>query len=407
MKALDEKLIILGVTGGIAAYKSGLLARALVRAGARVTVVMSEAATRFVAPLTFEALTGNPCLTDASMFEQGAAISHVELARKADCIVIAPATANTIAKISHGFADTLLTTTVLASSAPVLMVPSMHTGMWENELTQGNLDGLPSRFTVMAPDVGVLASGDKGAGRFPDEDSIVWEAAALLAGQDFEDRTVVVTGGPTREHLDPVRVFTNPSTGRMGIAVAMAAQVRGARVRLVLGPTQVEPPRRITGRSMDVVRVETASEMLRAVDEALEGADALVMAAAVADERPVAPSAEKVRKGDLPSSVKLERTPDILMSLANGLGDIVTLGFAAETGDLEAAGRAKLEAKGLDLIFANPVGGGRGFASSVNEGILLGRDGFSLPVGSMAKQDLADLLLDHVAALMPGLGTDS
>lgn len=398
MRAMTDKRIILGVTGGIAAYKSAFLARSLVKSGARVTVVMSQAATRFVAPLTFEALTGNPCLTDENLFGAGAAITHVEIARETDCIVIAPATANTVAKIARGFADTLLTTTVLASTAPVLVVPSMHTGMWENELTQANLDGLPSRFTVMAPETGELASGDHGAGRFPEVDDITWEVSALVSEQDYQGRCVLVTGGPTREQLDPVRVLTNPSSGRMGIALAQAAQARGATVRLVLGPTDLTPPRPLAGRKLQCTRVETAQEMLEAVAKGLDGVDALLMAAAVADERPVDPSTLKIHKRDLDNVLSLEPTPDILVTLRERLTDVVVLGFAAETDHVEESGRRKLESKGLDLIFANPVGAGKGFGTSTNEGILLGSDGSSLRVEPLPKGDLADLLLDRIAA---------
>lgn len=400
MRALEDKDLILGVTGGIAAYKSATLARSLIQAGARVTVMMSQAATRFVAPLTFEALTGRPCLTDEDLFGDGAAITHVEVARGTDGIVIAPATANTIAKMSRGFADTLLTTTVLASTAPVLVVPSMHTAMWENELTQANLHGLPGRFRVMAPDSGALASGDQGPGRFPEADDITLEAAAMVSPQDLEGRRVVVTGGPTREQLDPVRVLTNPSSGRMGIALAKAAQVRGADVRLVLGPTDRPEPRPLSGRTMDVVRVETAQEMLEAVESGLDGMDALLMAAAVADERPVASSDGKIRKKDLPETLQLEPTPDILLTLKDRLSEAVVLGFAAETGDLETSGRKKLETKGLDLLFANPVGDGRGFAVADNEGVILERDGTSVSVDPLPKDDLADLLLDRVSSLL-------
>ena len=400
MRALKDKDLVLGITGGIAAYKSANLARSLIQAGARVTVMMSQAATRFVAPLTFEALTGRPCLTDESLFGQGAAITHVEVARDTDGLVIAPATANTIAKMSKGFADTLLTTTVLASTGPVLVVPSMHTAMWENELTQANLQGLPGRFRVMAPDSGELASGDHGPGRFPDVDDITLEVAGMVSEQDLAGRRVVVTGGPTREQLDPVRVLTNPSSGRMGIAMAKAAQVRGASVRLVLGPTDRPEPRPLSGRTLEVVRVDTAQEMLEAVEAGLDGMDALLMAAAVADERPVAASDDKIRKKDLPDSLQLEPTPDILLTLRDRLSDAVVLGFAAETGDLEPPGRKKLEAKGLDLLFANAVGDGRGFAVAHNEGVILGRDGTTVTVDPLSKDDLADLLLDRVVALL-------
>jgi len=400
MRALLDKDVVLGVTGGIAAYKSAYLARSLVGAGANVTVVMSNAATRFVTPLTFEALTGKECLTDEAMFAEGAAIRHVELARSADCLVVAPATANTIAKISCGFADSLLTSSILASHTPVLLVPSMHADMWENELTQRNLRGLPKRFRVMAPDEGALASGDEGKGRFPEVRDIVYEVASLVTPQDLEGRCVVVTGGPTRERLDPVRVLTNPSSGRMGIALARAAASRGASVRLVLGPTDLAPPRELAGRSLTVTRVETAREMLEAVEAGIEGADALLMAAAVADERPAGAGESKIRKEDMPGNLRLEPTADILKTLKDKLAGLVTLGFAAETDNVEESGRGKLESKCLNLLFANPVDDGRGFQSEENEGFIIERGGPSNAVGPVPKEDLAENLLDRVAVLL-------
>ncbi len=399
MRALEHRNLLLGVCGGIAAYKAAWLARALQRAGARVTVCMTEAATRFVTPLTFEALCGHPCLTDDDFFGRGEAIAHVEAARTCDGIVIAPATANTIARVACGLADNLLCSIVLASRAPVLLVPSMHAAMWENPITQANVARLPAdRFHVLPPACGDLASGDRGAGRFPEIETIVDEAAHLLSPHDLDGRRVVVTGGPTREHLDPVRVLTNPSSGRMGIALARAAAIRGASVCLVLGPTEVRPPSGPAGRPVEVARVETTEEMLDAVRSRLPRADALLMAAAPADEAPSRPSPMKVRKEDMPGTLDLRPTPDILASLPRPRG-LVTLGFAAETGDPAGAGRKKRRAKRLDLLFANPVGPGRGFGTPDNEGILIGRDGEE-KVPRMAKEDLADFLLDRVAHLL-------
>ncbi len=399
MRALEHRNLLLGVCGGIAAYKAAWLARALVRAGAHVTPCLTGAATRFVTPLTFEALCGRPCLTDDDFFARGEAIAHVEAARACDGIVIAPATANTIARIACGLADNLLCSIVLASRAPVLLVPSMHTAMWENPITRSNVARLPSdRFRVLPPETGDLASGDKGAGRFPDIEAILDEAAHLLSPHDLDGRRVVVTGGPTREHLDPVRVLTNPSSGRMGIALARAAAIRGASACLILGPTEVRPPSGPAGRPVEVVRVETTAEMADAVRSRLSGADALLMAAAPADEAPSRPSLTKVRKEDLPRTLDLRPTPDILASLPRPRG-LVTLGFAAETGDPAGAGRKKRRAKRLDLLFANPVGAGSGFGTPDNEGVLLGPDGEE-EVPRMAKEDLADLLLDRVSRLL-------
>lgn len=398
MRALEHRHLLLGVSGGVAAYKAAWLARALTRAGARVTPCLTGAATRFVTPLTFEALCGRACLTDDDFFARGESIAHIEAARTCDVIVIAPATANTIARVAAGLADNLLCSVVLASRAPVLLVPSMHEAMWENAITRANVARLPAdRFRVLPPDVGDLASGDRGAGRFPPIEVIVDEVAHLVSPHDFEGRKVVVTAGPTREHLDPVRVLTNPSSGRMGVALARAAAIRGASVCLVLGPSEVPVPRGPAGRPVEVVRVETTAEMLQAVREKVVGTDALLMAAAPADETPATPSPRKVRKEDLPRTLDLRPTPDILASLPRPRG-FVTLGFAAETGDLAEAGHRKRQAKGVDLLFANPVGPGWGFGTPDNEGLLIGPDGEE-QVPRMPKEDLADLLLDRVAAL--------
>lgn len=400
MRALSSKNILLGVTGGIAAYKAAWLARALIKAGSRVTPCMTEAATRFVTPLTFEALCGRPCLTDDDFFARGEAILHIEAARTSDAIVVAPATANTIARIALGIADNLLCSIVLASRAPVLLVPSMHEAMWQNPITQSNVARLPAdRFRVMPPDIGDLASGDQGAGRFPEIEAIVDETAHMVSPRDLEGRRVVVTGGPTREHLDPVRVLTNPSSGRMGVALARAAAIRGASVCLILGPTEVLPPRGPTARPIEVVRVETTAEMNEAVRSKVVGADALLMAAAPADEAPAHPSPTKIRKEDLQRTVELRPTPDILAGLDHRPPGLVILGFAAETEDLLEAGRRKLQDKRLNLLFANPVEDGRGFGAPDNEGVLLGPDGAEA-ISRMAKEDLADLLLDRVAALL-------
>lgn len=400
---LTGKRVLLGVCGGIAAYKAALLARALVRAGATVRVAMTASGQRFVTPLTFEALTEQACLTDEDLFHTGGGVSHVEIARTSDLILIAPATATTIARLAGGFADNLLSAVVLASRAPVLLVPSMHTAMWESVPVQRNLGLLdPARYRVMPPESGDLASGDSGPGRFPEPDDIVDAAAAALVPQDLAGRRVVVTAGPTREPLDPVRALTNPSTGRMGIEVARAAQIRGATVHLVLGPTEVPPPRPLGAGRLGVTRVTTTAEMLAATRAATAEADVLVMAAAPADERPARPATTKIRKEDLPRNLELEPTPDILRTLRPELAGRVVVGFAAETADVETSGRRKLAEKGLDLLFANPVDAGRGFGAGVNQGVLLGRDGAREDVSPRTKVQVADLILDRVAGLLAG-----
>ncbi len=405
MRALQDRTILLGITGGIAAYKAGYVARGLRKAGANVRVVMTDAATKFVGPVTFEALTENPVGTDADFFHTGGGVSHVEIARASDLIVIAPCTATTLARLANGFADNLLSAVVLASRAPVLLVPSMHTQMWQSHAVQSNLARLdPARFRVMPPEAGDLASGDVGPGRFPEPDDILERAAATLGPRDLEGVTIVVTAGPTREPMDPVRLITNPSTGRMGIEIARAAQVRGARVRLVLGPTEVPPPRPFDAGSMAVSRVTTTDQMLEATRAALPGANALVMAAAPADQRPAAVRPAKSRKRDLPTTLGLEATPDILATLRPALAGLVVMGFAAETDDVEASGRRKLEEKGLDLLFANPVGGDQGFGDRPNEGFLIARDRETQVVMARSKADLADLLLDRLAERLPACG---
>ena len=398
MKALQGKRIILGVCGGIAAYKSGLLVRALIRAGADVSVVMTAAAARFVTPLTFATLSGKPCLTDDDMFRADASVSHVEAGRSADLIVVAPATANTLAKLAHGFADNVLSAVLMASTCPVLLVPSMHVGMWTNPIVQDNVRRLPlDRYRVMAPEVGELASGDHGPGRFPEIADIVEEISFVLSPQDLVGRTIVVTAGPTAEPLDAVRVLTNPSSGRMGVELVRAAWRRGADVRLVLGPVAGEGCRLPADGRVRVTRVKTASDMLVATREALTGADALLMAAAVADERPCTPSERKLHKDELPRQLVLEPTPDILTTLRPELAGKVVLAFAAETDDLLASGAAKLSRKGVDMLFANPVGQGRGFGTADNEGVLLDQEGNIEEAPRQPKEDLAEWLLDRIA----------
>lgn len=392
---LSGKNVLLGVCGGVAAYKAALLARELVKRGARVVPCLTAAAERFVGPLTFEALCGCRCLRDSDLFGHGDAIAHVQAAKECDLIVIAPATANTMAKVACGIADNMLTAVVLASCVPLLLVPAMHEGMWENAATQENVATLRRRgFIVLEPEVGELASGDVGIGRFPETAVIVEQIEYMLARHDFEGFRVVVTAGPTREHLDPVRVLTNPSSGRMGIALARAAARRGAAVCLVLGPTLVPAPRGPRSNPIEVVRVESTAEMYEAVRERMGGAHALLMAAAPADQRPARPFEGKVRKEQLPENLELVRTVDILASLPRPEG-LVTLGFAAETGDVEESGRRKLEQKRLDFLFANPVGQGLGFGSLENQGVLLWQGGKQV-FPPMPKERLADILLDFV-----------
>lgn len=410
MRALRDKRVVLGVTGGIAAYKAAFLVRAMRRKGAKVRAVMTVAATKFITPLTFATLTEEPCLTDEDLFKDAGAVTHVELGRDADLFVIAPATANTIAKLANGFCDNLLTSAVLASKAPVLIVPSMHTSMWENEIVQENVRRLRgSRYRVMVPSVGDLACGDSGPGRFPEIEDILTEAAAACSNQDLSGRRIVITAGPTREPIDAVRFISNPSTGLMGVSLARAAIVRGATVTLIAGPLAVPVP---TPPSDDpcrlrVKQVMTATEMLEAVRTALADADALIMSAAVCDERPAETVTRKLHKHELPQTLRLEPNPDILLSLQSELKGRVVLGFAAETDLIEESGRRKLHDKNLDLLFANRISATSGFGFSLSEGVLLAADGSRHDIPPMPKEDLADELLDAVSMRLPSSTSNS
>jgi phosphopantothenoylcysteine decarboxylase/phosphopantothenate--cysteine ligase len=393
---LTGRRILLGVTGGIAAYKAAILARLLVHAGADVRVVMTEAATRFVGPDTFAALTGNPVHT--SLWDEPGTVLHVRLAHEIDLAVVAPATANLLAKVAHGVADDLLTSTLLETRCPIVVAPAMHTGMWEHPATATNLHTLEDRgVTVVGPVSGWLAAGDEGPGRMSEPEEIaaaVLEVAARSA--DLADRTVVVTAGPTHEPIDPVRFIGNRSSGRMGIAVASEANGRGADVTLILGPGTIAPP-----SFLHVVRVETAEQMRDAVMSSAGAADAIVMAAAVADFRPDSAADEKLKKGSGPPQVRLVPTPDILDELAERPGDRVVIGFAAETSDLEAEGRRKLEGKRLDAIVVNEVGReGTGFGSETNDAMIIGKDGDDEPMRTWTKRELAAAICDRVAKLL-------
>ena len=393
---ITGKRLVLGVCGGIAAYKVVELARRLTQAGAEVRVVMTRAATRFVGPITFSTLTGHPVVTDLFPEPAPPEIAHTSLGRSADLVVVAPATADAIAKYALGLADDVLSALLLATRAPVVMAPAMHTEMWENEATAGNVEVLRGRGVVfVGPDSGALAGPDEGPGRLADVTAILETiGAALPRRHDLDGRRVVVTAGGTQEPIDPVRFVANRSSGRMGYELAAEALRRGARVTLVTGPTHLTPP-----PAADVVRVRTASEMLDAALRAAESADVVVMAAAVADWRPAAPAAAKLKKGDGPPALVLEPTEDVLGALAarrrNGQ---VLVGFAAETEDLESRARAKLAAKSLDLIVGNLVGvGDSGFEVATNRAVLVGRDDRVDRLPLVSKRELAATILDAVA----------
>jgi phosphopantothenoylcysteine decarboxylase/phosphopantothenate--cysteine ligase len=390
---LAGRRILLGVTGGIAAYKSAYLARLLRERGAEVQVLMTPAATRFVGPDTFAALTGRPVHSD--VFEHTDEVLHVRLAHEADAAVVAPATANVLAKLAIGLADDLLTSTLLELSTPVVVAPAMHTGMWESPATRENVHTLRSRgVRIVGPSEGSLAAGDEGMGRMADPEEIA-EAlqGALSGGGDLIGRRVIVTAGPTYEPIDAVRFVGNRSSGKMGFAIATEAAARGATVTLVAGPTHLPDP-----DGVDVVRLETADEMRREVLSRFQDADAVVKAAAVGDFRPASPTTKKLKKEAGVPELRLEPTPDILKELGERKGHRVLIGFAAETGDLEAAGRRKLQEKNLDLIVVNQVGEeGTGFGADTNRALILVRDGDDEPAREWTKRELAAAICDRLA----------
>jgi phosphopantothenoylcysteine decarboxylase/phosphopantothenate--cysteine ligase len=403
---LHQKHILLGVTGGIAAYKVCTLASHLTQAGAQVDVVLTEAGSRFVTPLTFQALTGRPVYTDlwgARGEGLPTHIAHVGLAHAADLLLVAPATANTMAKLAHGVADNMLTTLALAASCPVLIAPAMDAGMWSHPATQANAATLRARGVHFAgPARGRMASGLEGEGRLVEPEELLGSVRWVL-GQagELTGRRVVVTAGPTHEPLDPVRFIANPSSGRQGFALAQAALDRGATVRLVAGPTSLPTP-----IGVERVDVTTAQEMRDATLAACEGhADVLLMAAAVADYRPTAAAPHKIKKQAADLTLNLARTPDILAAVATqreGAGfPRVVVGFAAETQDLLTNARAKLAAKQLDLIVANDVTArDAGFARETNRVLLIGRDESVEQLPLMSKAAVAEAVLKQVTALL-------
>lgn len=391
--------VVLGVSGGIACYKSCTLARRLAEAGATVDVVLTASAAEFVGPVTFEALTGRHVLT--SLWKPGGALSHVRLGQQADLVIVAPATANVLARMAQGIADDLLTSILLARTAPLLLAPAMNDEMYANPATEANLALLVARGAhVVGPERGALAEGPSDRpGRMSEPEAILVAAERLLQcarGSALAGRQVLVTAGPTREPLDPVRVVTNRSSGRMGFRLAEAAHARGAEVTLVTGPSALPAPLGVT-----VVRVETTAEMQAAVAERLPAADVLVMAAAPADYRPASAAGEKRPRGDGAVQVEFLPTDDILLATRPRRKPGATIvGFALETGDAVAKGRAKLERKGLDLIVVNDANEpGAGFDVETNHVTLCGRDGSTTDVALASKREVAERILDAVEAL--------
>lgn len=391
---LNHKQIVLGVCGGIAAYKAADFLRLLVKSGAQVRVIMTRAAQAFVGPVTFEALSGHPVWT--RMFDgqkNGDSFTHIQLADQADAVVIIPATANIIGKMAHGIADDPLTTFMLAVRAPILVCPSMNAHMYENRMVQDNIQRLvQAGMHVVGPEAGPLACGEEGAGRLADIAAVAEHLRFLLSPQDLVGERVLVTAGPTQEPMDPVRFISNPSSGKMGYAVARAARRRGAKVILISGPTALADPERVT-----VIRVRTAEEMFNAVMAHADEITVVVKAAAVSDWRPAHVFQEKVKKGDMEPHFALEQTRDILGALGENKKEKVVVGFAAETQHLEENAQAKLAEKNLDLIVGNLIGdGSSGFGSNKNKVSFFYKDGRSEDLPVMDKAALADILLDRV-----------
>jgi len=388
--------VLLGVTGGIAAYKACILVRLLRLRGASVRVVMTRSAERFVGPATFAALSDHRVYTE--LWDEPGGVPHVRLAHEADVAVVAPATANTLAKLAQGIADDLLTATLLEASCPLILAPAMHTGMWEHPATQSNVAALAARGArLVGPAHGSLAAGDEGVGRMSEPEDILAAIEEVLAGE-LATKRLVVTAGPTWEPIDPVRFIGNRSTGKMGFAIAAEAYARGANVTLIVGPGTLDPP-----EGPEVVRVTTADEMRSAVLDASRETDAVVMAAAVADFRPEVTADEKLKKEGGPPQLRLVATPDILAELGAVGGDLVLVGFAAETEDVEEAGREKLHRKGLDLLIANEVGReGTGFGSETNRAAIVAADGHDEPLREWTKLELASAICDRLAKLLAG-----
>jgi phosphopantothenoylcysteine decarboxylase/phosphopantothenate--cysteine ligase len=397
----EKRHIVLGVTGGIAAYKACELTRMFVRGGHSVHIVMTEHARQFVTPLTFSTLSGNPVAS--GMFDGGApeTIKHIDLADDADLVVVAPATANIIGKVSAGIADDLLSTVIMATKAPVLLAPSMNVNMYENPITQGNIRRLTELgYHFVEPESGWLACGWEGRGRLAEPPVIYERAVALLTGQDLANMKILVTAGPTREAIDPVRFISNRSTGKMGYAVASRAAKRGAAVVLVSGPSHLEAP-----SGVEVVRVESAAQMSQAVKERFAWADAVIKAAAVSDFTPAKPCDYKMKKDECGDTIELSRTEDILLSLGKNKGNTILVGFAAETDDVRKNAKKKLTEKNLDMIVANDVSKeNSGFAVDTNVVRIITREGPEEELPLMKKEEVADRILDRVRDLSGKVG---
>lgn len=394
---LENKTVLLGVTGGIAAYKSASLASKLIKAGAEVRVIMTKNACNFINPITFESLTGHKCIVDTFDRNFEFQVEHVALAKKADVIMIAPATANIMAKLAHGLADDMLTTTVLASNAPKIIAPAMNTAMYENPVTRHNIELLQAYgMEVITPASGYLACGDTGAGKMPEPEELYeYILRAIACPKDLKGLNILVTAGPTAESIDPVRYITNHSSGKMGYQIAKICMLRGASVTLVSGPTALAYP-----PFVDVVPVTTAKDMYEAVTGRSSSMDIIIKAAAVADYRPSHVAEDKIKKKDGAMAIELEKTDDILKYLGDHKKEGQFLcGFSMETKDMLENSRKKLKKKNLDLIVANNLKvAGAGFKGDTNVVTLISKDQeTTLPL--MSKEEVAYKLMDHIISL--------
>lgn len=398
MDVLQGKEIVLGITGGIAVYKVAEVLRRLVQRGANVHVVMTRNAREFVGPLTFQTLSQNPVVTEMFALTQETDIQHISLARRAELILVAPVTANLIGKFAHGIADDFLTTVLLATRAPVMLAPAMNPDMYSHPIVQDNLAYLQRRgVRLIPPEAGETACKEVGIGRLADVTTILAEVEKFFQRkQDLLGKRVLITAGPTQEFLDPVRFLSNPSSGKMGYALAEASEGRGARVILVSGPTSLSPPPNVA-----FFPVKTALEMREAVLREFTDVHVVIKAAAVADYRPSTSYSNKLKKGEGEMVITLERNPDILAEIGAQKGTRVLVGFAAETEHLLANAQTKIRAKNLDLIVANNVASpGIGFKSDYNQVVLIHRDGSIEDLPRMSKREVAEAILDRVVGLL-------
>lgn len=393
---LKNKKIVLGITGGIAAYKSAELTREFVKRGADVKVIMTENATKFITPLTLQTLSENPVYTDMFLLTEEIKINHIFLADEADMLIIAPATANIIGKIASGLADDLLSTTVVATKAPVLICPAMNTNMYTNDIVRENINKLTLKnYFFVEPEHGELACGTEGTGRLPPLEDIVEEVESILTEKDLAGEKILITAGPTQEPLDPVRYITNYSSGKMGYALAMMASRRGAEVTLISGPTSLPEPFGVT-----FLQVSSAIEMRDAVINNMEDSTVIIKAAAVADFRPATVSDDKIKKKSGLPSLYLERNPDIILEVGQKKGNRILVGFAVETENLIENARNKMIEKNMDLMVANDVTqAGAGFRTDTNVVKILDREGGVEELPLLDKIEVAEKILDRIKAM--------